>query len=126
MMPDPWATYKRPSEDEGQTTNSALPEIIRRAPTNKGTHVLTKGFREARAKEVQRLQEKKEHAWDLYSRVPSFGRKKKEDFKKDFRHKVVYDGKVDEKRLREWTDEMQSRSTKQSAKSKLGRGSEWS
>ena len=61
---------------------------------------------QARAKEVQRLQEKKEHAWDLYSRVPSFGRKKKEDFEKEFGHKVVSDGKVDEKRLREWTDEM--------------------
>ena len=64
---------------------------------------------QASAKGVQRLQDKKEHAWDLYSRVPSFGRKKKEDFEKDFGHKVVYDGKVDEKRLREWTDEMQSK-----------------
>ena len=64
---------------------------------------------ETRAKEVQRLQEKKEHAWDLYSRVPSFGRKKKEDFERDFAHKVVYSGKVDEKRLQEWTDEMQSK-----------------
>ena len=41
--------------------------------------------------------------------MPSLGRKKKEDFEKDFKHKVVYDGKVDEKRLREWTDEMQSK-----------------
>ena len=64
---------------------------------------------QAHAKEVQRLQEKKEHAWNLYSRAPSFGRKKKEDFEKDFGHKVVYDGKVDEKRLRKWTDEMQSK-----------------
>ena len=157
MMPDPWATYERPSTNEGQATTGVPPE------TNKGTFALTKGFREARsrsatrnmetrsmvdealdfyvkatgrdgtqkreelvnmrpgelrrrlgrwqarAKDMQRLQEKKEHAWDLYSRVPSFGRKKKEDFEKDFGHKVVYDGKVDEKRLREWTDEMQSR-----------------
>ena len=163
MMPDPWATYKRPSEDEGQTTNSASPEITRRAPTNKGTFAFTKGFREARsrsatrnvetrsmvdealdfyvkatgrdgtqkreelvsmspgelrrslerweasAKEVQRLQDKKEHAWDFYSRVPNFRRMKKEDFEKDFAHKVVYNGKVDEKSLQEWTDEMQSR-----------------
>ena len=64
---------------------------------------------QARAKEVQRLQDKKEQAWDFYSRVPSFGRRKKEDFEKDFGHKVVYDGKIDEKRLREWTDEMQSK-----------------
>ena len=163
MMPDPWATYKCPSAEEGQTANDAPPEIARHAPTNKGTFALTKGFREARsrsatrnvetrsmvdeavdfyvkatgrdgtqkrqelvdmrpgelkrslerwqarAKEVQRLQDKKEQAWDLYRRVPSFGRRKKEDFEKDFGHKVVYDGKIDEKRLREWTDEMQSK-----------------
>ena len=64
---------------------------------------------QARAKEVQRLQEKQEHAWDLYSRVPSFGRKKKEDFEKDLEHKAVYNGKIDEKSLQEWTDEMQSK-----------------
>ena len=40
---------------------------------------------ETRAKEVQRLQDKKEQAWDLYSRVPSFGRKKKEDFERELR-----------------------------------------
>ena len=162
MMPDPWATYKCPSAEEGQTTNCAPPETTSRAPTNKGTFALTKGFHEARsrsatrnvetrsmvdealdfyvkatgrdgtqkreelvnmspgelrrnlerwqarAKEVQRLQNKKEHAWNLYSRVPNFGRKKKEDFEKDFGHKVVYNGKVDEKRLQEWTDEVQS------------------
>ena len=162
MMPDPWATYKCPSAEEGQPANNAPPETTRRAPTNKCTFDLTKGFRDARsrsatrnvetrsmvdevldfyekangrdrtqkrqelenmrpgelrrslerwqarAKEVQRLQEKKEHAWDLYSRVPSFGRKK-EDFERDFAHKVVYNGKVDEKSLQEWTDEMQSK-----------------
>ena len=64
---------------------------------------------QARAKEVQHLQDKREHAWDLYSRVPNFRRKKKEDFEKDFAHKVVYNGKVDEKSLQEWTDEMQSK-----------------
>ena len=127
MMPDPWATFKHPSADEGQTTTSAALETTSRAPTNKGTFALTKGFREdrswsatrnvetrsmvdealdfyvkatgrdgtqkrqelvnmnpgelrrsrerwdARAKEVQRLQDKKEQALDLYSRVPSFG-----------------------------------------------------
>ena len=57
---------------------------------------------------MQRLQDKKDHAWDLYSRVPSF-RLKKEDFEKDFGHKAVYNGKVDEKSLQEWTDEMQSK-----------------
>ena len=163
MMPDPWATYKCPSAEEGQPANNAPPETNSCVPANKGTFALARGFREARsrsatrnvetrsmvdealdfyekangrdrtqkrqelenmrpgelrrslerwqahAKEVQRLQEKKEHAWDLYSRVPSFGRKKKEDFERDFAHKVVYSGKVDEKRLQEWTDEMQSK-----------------
>ena len=64
---------------------------------------------QARAKEVQRLQDKKDHAWELYSGVPSFRRKKKEDFEKDFGHKAVYNGKVDEKSLQEWTDEMRSK-----------------
>ena len=163
MMPDPWATYRCPSAEEGQPANNAPPETNSCVPANKGTFALARGFREARsrsatrnvetrsmvdealdfyekangrdrtqkrqelenmrpgelkqslerwqarAKEVQRLQEKKEHAWDLYSRVPSFGRKKKEDFERDFAHKVVYSGKVDEKRLQEWTDEMQSK-----------------
>ena len=162
MMPDPWATYERPSANDGQPTISAPPETTSCVPTYKATLAFTEGFREARsqsatrnvetrsmvdealdfyvkatgrdgtqkreelvnmrpgelrrslerwqarAKEVQRLQDKKEQAWDLYSRVPSFGRKKKEDFERDFAHKVVYNGKVDEKRLQEWTDEMQS------------------
>ena len=82
---------------------------------------------ETRAKEVQRLQDKEEQAWDLCSRVPSFGRKKKEDFERDFAHKVVYSGKVDEKRLREWTDEMQSKVQSRRASSlKLERESGWS
>ena len=163
MMPDPWATYKRPSADEGQATTSAPPEIASCASANKGTFALARGFREARsrsatrnvetrsmvdealdfyekatgrdrtqkrqelenmrpgelkrslerwqarAKEVQRLEDKKEHAWDLYRRMPNFKRKKKEDFEKDLEHKAVYNGKIDEKSLQEWTDEMQSK-----------------
>ena len=162
MMPDPWATYRCPSAEEGQPANNAPPETTSCVPANQGTFTLAKGFHgarsrsatrtvetrnmvdkaldfyvktrgrdgaqkrqelmnkrpgelkrslehwETRAKEVQRLQDKKEQAWDLYSRVPSFGRKKKEDFERDFAHKVVYSGKVDEKSLQEWTDEMQS------------------
>ena len=64
---------------------------------------------QARAKDAQRLQDKKEHAWDLYRRMPNFKRKNKEDFEKDLEHKAVNNGKVDEKRLQEWTDEMQSK-----------------
>ena len=163
MMHDSWATYKRPSADEGQATTSAPPEIASCASANKGTFALARGFREARswsatrnvetrsmvdealdfydkatgrdrtqkrqelenmrpgelkrslerwqarAKEVQRLEDKKEQAWDLYRRMPNFKRKKKEDFEKDLEHKAVYNGKIDEKSLQEWTDEMQSK-----------------
>ena len=62
---------------------------------------------QARAKEVQRLQDKKEHAWNLYSRVPNFRFRNKENFEGDFKHRAVYDGKVDERKLQEWIDEMQ-------------------
>ena len=63
----------------------------------------------ARAKEVQRLQDKKEQAWDLYRRMPNFRSKKRENFEKDCKHRAVYDGKVDEIMLQERTDEMQSK-----------------
>ena len=168
MMPDPWATNRRPSANEGQTTTSTPPETNRCGlascvPADKGTFALTTGFRDARswsatrnvetrsmvdeasdfymkatgrdgtqkrqelvnmkpgelrrslerwqarAKEVQRLQDKREQAWNLDRRVPNFRRKKKEDFEKDLGHKAMYNGKVDEKRLQEWTDEIQSK-----------------
>ena len=162
MMPDPWATYKRPSADEGQATTSTPPEIANCASANKGTFALARGFREARsrsatrnvetrsmvdealgfyekatgrdrtkkrqelenmrpgelkrslerwqarAKEVQRHEDKKEQAWDLYRRS-NFKREKEEDFEKNLEHKTVYNGKIDEKSLQEWTDEMQSK-----------------
>ena len=59
MMPDPWATYKRSSADEGQTTISAPPETNRCTPANKGTFALTKGFREARSRSATRNVESK-------------------------------------------------------------------
>ena len=61
---------------------------------------------QARAKDMQRLQDKKEHAWDLYSRVPNFRLKNKENFEEDFKHRAVYDGKVNGRKLQEWIDEM--------------------
>ena len=163
MMPDPWATYRCPSAEEGQTANNAPPETSSRVSANKGALALTKGFREARSRsatrnvetrsmvdealdfyvkaygkdgtqkreklvnmrpgelrrclerwqaratEVQRLQEKKEQAWDLYRRMPNFRRKEKEDFERDLERKAMRNGKVDEKSLQEWTDEMQSK-----------------
>ena len=54
MMPDPWATYKRPSANEGQTTTGALPETNSCAPVNKGTFALTQGFRETRSRSATR------------------------------------------------------------------------
>ena len=48
MMPDPWATYERPSSNEGQSTTSAPPE------TNEDTFALTKGFRKGRSRSAIR------------------------------------------------------------------------
>ena len=63
MMPDPWATYERPSANEGQATTDVPPE------TNKGTFALTKGFREARSRSATRNVETRsmvDEALDLY------------------------------------------------------------
>ena len=57
MMPDPWALYKRPSEDEGQATTNAPPETTSSVPANKGTFALTKGFRAARSRSATRNEE---------------------------------------------------------------------
>ena len=38
---------------------------------------------QAHAKEAQRLQDKKEQAWDLYRRVSNFGRKKKKGLREE-------------------------------------------
>ena len=76
MMPDPWATYKCPSTEEGQTTNSAPPEITRRAPTNKGAFALTKGFREARSRPASRNVETRsmvDEALDFYVKATGRG-----------------------------------------------------
>ena len=54
MMPDPWATSKRPPTNEGQTTTSAPPETSGCVPANKGTFALTKGFREAQSRSATR------------------------------------------------------------------------
>ena len=162
MMPDPWAIYKCPSAEEGQTTNSAPPETTSCVPVNKGTFALTRGFREARSRSATRSvetrnmvdealdfhvkatgrdgthkrQESRDYearrtetksgalgstrkrsatpprqegaSMDLYRRMPNFGRKNKEDFERDLEHKAMHNGKVDEKSLQEWTDEMQS------------------
>ena len=106
MMPDPWATYKRPSTDEGQTTVSAPPETNRCAAADRGVFAPTRGSRGARPRsaarassthlrnpnlmggEVQprkpteqelRLRHKKEEAWELFHRE---SRNTREEFKR--------------------------------------------
>ena len=57
MMPDPWATYGRPSTEEGQSTTSAPPETTRCVPANKGFFNLARGSREGRSRSTTRPQE---------------------------------------------------------------------
>ena len=59
MMPDPWATYRCPSAEEGQPANNAPPETSSCVPANKGTFVLKRGFREARSRSATRNVETK-------------------------------------------------------------------
>ena len=54
MMPDPWATYKCPSAEEGQTTTSAPPEIASCASADKSTFALTRKFHGARPRSAAR------------------------------------------------------------------------
>ena len=74
MMPDPWATNRRPSANEGQTTTGAPLETNRCAPANcvpadKGIFAHTKEFREARSRSATRNVETRsmvEEASDFY------------------------------------------------------------
>ena len=61
---------------------------------------------QVRAEEVQRFQDKKEQAWDLYRRVLS---KRREDFENEFHRWVTRNDKADEKLLQDWTDELQAK-----------------
>ena len=54
MMPDPWATYKCPSAEEGQPANNAPPETNSCVPANQGTFALAKGFHGARSRSATR------------------------------------------------------------------------
>ena len=54
MMPDPWATHKRPSAVEGQTTTSAPPQTASCASADKGTVALTRKFHGARPRSAAR------------------------------------------------------------------------
>ena len=57
MMPDPWATYSRPSAKEGQPTISAPPETTSCVPANKDFFNLARGSREGRSRSTTRAQE---------------------------------------------------------------------
>ena len=65
-----------------------------------------------RAEEKQRLQEKKEEAWELFGRQPGHKQTTEEKFAQEFKRRVtnMMDGpvgsKVQEKYLLEWTNEL--------------------
>ena len=72
MMPDPWATYKCPSAEEGQPANNAPPETNSCVPANKGTFALARGFREARSRSATRNVETRsmvDEALDFYEKA---------------------------------------------------------
>ena len=67
MMPGPWATYKCPSTEEGQTMTSAPPETTSCVPTYEGTLAFTKGFREARSRSATRNMETRSRLTKLWT-----------------------------------------------------------
>ena len=71
-MPDPWATYRCPSAEEGQPANNAPPETNSCVPANKGTFALARGFREARSRSATRNVETRsmvDEALDFYEKA---------------------------------------------------------
>ena len=57
MMPDPWATYRCSSAEEGQPANNAPLETTSCVPANQGTFMLAKGFHGARSRSATRTVE---------------------------------------------------------------------
>ena len=144
MMPDPWATSGCPSASESKTKTSASPKAVVRVDTNRRSFSPTRGSRGARvrsvtrapsthprgqnwingevqrrrlAEEKQQLQDKKEEAWELFQRQPNWGAKRREDFEREYKQKVVTEplyspfasDKREEKFLQEWVDELRER-----------------
>ena len=69
MMPDPWATYRCPSAEEGQPANNAPPETTSCVPANQGIFALAKGFHGARSRSATRNVETRnmvDEALDFY------------------------------------------------------------
>ena len=68
-----------------------------------------------RAEEKQRLQGKKEEAWELFKRQPRFGAARREEFEREYKQKVTTKMRspfdlgppdADEKSLQEWVDKL--------------------
>ena len=68
-----------------------------------------------RAEEKQRLQGKKEEAWELFKRQPRFGAARREEFEREYKQKVTMKMRspfdlgppdTDEKSLQEWVDKL--------------------
>ena len=82
------------------------------------------------AEETQRLQEKKEEAWQLFLRQPSWGPKRREDFEREYKQKVTAgplyspfgSNKREEKSLQEWVRQVARDS---SGRRKPERGRAW-
>ena len=115
MMPDPWATYSRPSASDNQAMTRVPPETDSRVPANRRPFALAGRSRDARPRSVtrilstrthaksaheelrqvkhaekeQRLHHKKEEAWELFKRQPSLRPRTREEFEEKFRQKVL-------------------------------------
>ena len=125
MMPDPWATYKCPSASQAIVT-SPLPASqgfsnfsgkSRKGQPRSDTRTQQVKERDRWSKqeeEKQRLQDKREEAWQLFQRQPSWGPKRREDFEREYKQKVsagpLYSpfgsDKREEKSLQEWVDKL--------------------
>ena len=115
MMPDPWATYSRPSASDNQAMTRVPPETDSRVPANRRPFALAGRSRDARPRSVtrilstrthaksaheelrqvkhveqeRRLHHKKEEAWELFKRQPSLRPRTREEFEEKFRQKVL-------------------------------------
>ena len=139
MMPDPWATYKSPSASDNQAETNVSSET-NRVPAGRGAFPPTRGFRgdrlrsatrapsthprglnltneelqrRKRAEQERRLRCKKEEAWELFQRQPTFRRKTREEFETKFKEKVLGDiyrfsKDEQEKELQSWVNELEN------------------
>ena len=99
MMPDPCATFKCPSANQAMVTSpfsasqsfSNFSGKSRKGQPRSDTRTQQVKERDRWGKqeeEKQRLQDKKEEAWQLFQRQPSWGPKRREDFEREYKQKV--------------------------------------